>query len=42
MRAVQGAPLSGLTYLNLHHCGLRKIENLGHLKDLKVRRFLAA
>lgn len=33
---LQDLSLSGLRYLNLHNCGLRKIENLHLLKDLKV------
>lgn len=32
----QGQPLTGITYLNLHNCALRKLENLMVLRDLKV------
>ncbi|KAF5838089.1 hypothetical protein DUNSADRAFT_3398 [Dunaliella salina] len=33
---LQGIPLGGLTYLNLHNSGLTKVESLGMLRSLKV------
>lgn len=35
-RHLAGLPLAGLTYLNLHNCALKKIENLQALRGLKV------
>ncbi len=42
LACVQGLPMGSLTYLNLHNCALRKIENLTLMKQLQVRAGAAA